>query len=257
MSHKLPYTLTNLGIAMLVLFCVSRINFQPSNSRSDGTSPRELFSGRRVDAKVDFRAGYGEYVQCTVPNTDNTMTARTEDCIVMLPTGNRTGTVKMLSLTTGRIVSRDQFKVLPMPDSAIVRLNDLAKREGRGGSTNATVKKTAERISNNSPSFAAAPTGETHDPIVQPNDEVQHEKEQQPHNEGNVEREEQEVGVSGETDIGDENEPERIEELAVETEQIQKRSVLDMFRNGTDHIQLTARALEVDEKMVVSWETIS
>ena len=27
MSHKLPYELTTLGIAMLVLFCVSRINF--------------------------------------------------------------------------------------------------------------------------------------------------------------------------------------------------------------------------------------
>ena len=79
MSHKLPYTLTNLGIAMLVLFCVSTFNFQPSHSRSDGTSPRELFSGRRVGAKVDFRAGYGGYAQCTVPNTDNSMTARTED----------------------------------------------------------------------------------------------------------------------------------------------------------------------------------
>ena len=109
MSHKLPYTLTTLGIAMLVLFCVSRINFQPSHSRSEKPSPRELFSGRRVDAKLDFRAGYGEYAQCTVPNTDNTMSARTDDCIVMLPTGNRTGTVKMLSLTTGKIVSRDQF----------------------------------------------------------------------------------------------------------------------------------------------------
>ena len=100
MSHKLPYTLTTLGLVMLVLFCVSRINFQPSHSRNDGTSPRELFSGSSVDAKLDFRAGYGEYAQCTVPNTDNSMTAMTEDCIVMLPTGNRTGTVKMLSLTT-------------------------------------------------------------------------------------------------------------------------------------------------------------
>ena len=108
-SHKLPYSLTALRIAMLVLFCVSRMKFQASRSRTDGPSPRELFSGRRVDAKLDFRAGYGEYAQCTVPNTDNTMSARTDDCIVMLPTGNRTGTVKMLSLTTGRIVSRDQF----------------------------------------------------------------------------------------------------------------------------------------------------
>ena len=86
-----------------------------------------------MDGAKDFRAGYGDYVQCTVANTDNSMSARTEDCVVVLPTGNGTGTVKMLSLTTGRIVSRDQFKILPMPDSAIAGLNELAKREGRGG----------------------------------------------------------------------------------------------------------------------------
>ena len=251
MNHKIPYTLTTLGIAMLVLFCVSRMNFQPSHSRSDGPSPRELFSGRRIDAKLDFRAGFGDYAVCTVPNTDNSMASRTEDCIVMLPTGNRTGTVKMLTLTTGRIVSRDQFKILPLPDSAIARLNDLARREGRGGSTSVTVRKIAEKITNDSPSFATAPTGETYDPIVQLNDEVQQEEGQQPHNEGNVEwtLEEPEMGVSGEADEpGDENESERTEERTVEPEQIQRRSVLDMFRNGTDHTQLTVRASEADEK---------
>ena len=127
-AHKLPYNLTTLGIAMLVLFCVSRLNFQVSHSRVGGASPRELFSGRRVDGALDFRAGYGDYAQCTVADTDNSMAARTEDCVVVLPTGNRTGTVKMLSIATGRIVSRDQFKILPMPDSAIARLNELARR---------------------------------------------------------------------------------------------------------------------------------
>ena len=129
-----------------------------------------------MDAKLDFRAGYGDYAQCTIPNTDNSMTARTDDCVVMLPTGNRTGTVKMLSLTTGRIVSRDQFRILPMPDSAIERLNHLARKEGRGGSAPATVIKTAERIMDDSPSFAAVPTGEAIDPIVQINNELQREE---------------------------------------------------------------------------------
>ena len=73
MSHKLPYELTTLGIAMLVLFCVSRINFQASRSRNGGPCPRELFSGRRADGAKDFRAAYGDYAQCTVPNTDNSM----------------------------------------------------------------------------------------------------------------------------------------------------------------------------------------
>ena len=97
---------------------------QVSHSRTGGASPRELFPGRGVDGALDFRAGYGDYAQCTVANTDNTIAARTEDCVVVLPTGNRTGTVKMLFVTTGRIVSRDQFKMVPMPDSAIARLNE-------------------------------------------------------------------------------------------------------------------------------------
>ena len=79
----------------------------------------------------DFRAGFGEYTQCTVRNSDRSMKSRTEDCIVMLPTGNRTGSIKMLSIRTGKLVSRDQFKLLPMPSTVIARLNDMAAREGR------------------------------------------------------------------------------------------------------------------------------
>ena len=142
MAHKLPFTLNIVGISMLVLFCVSRINFQFSGTNtSSGSSPREIFSGRRVDGNLDFKVGFGEYVQATVPKTDSSMNSRTEDCITMLPTGNRTGSVKMLSLATGRIVCRDQFRVLPMPQSAIDRLNALAVKDGRklikqGGMTN-------------------------------------------------------------------------------------------------------------------------
>ena len=128
---RLPFTLTNLGNTMLVLYCVSRINCQQSGSRPGGLSPRELFSGRRVDGSKDFRAAFGDYAVCTTPKTNSTMASRTEDCIVMLPTGNRTGSVKMLSLTTGHIVTRDQFKILPMPQSIIQALNAMALKEGK------------------------------------------------------------------------------------------------------------------------------
>ena len=128
---RLPFTLTDLGNTMLVLYCVSRINCQQSGSRPGGLSPRELFSGRRVDGTLDFRAAFGDYAVCTVPNKNNTMESRTEDCIVMLPTHNRTASFKMMSLTSGRIVSRDHFKILPMPQSVIQTLNSWALREGK------------------------------------------------------------------------------------------------------------------------------
>ena len=103
-SHELPFTLTALGVAMLVLFCVPRINYQTSESRHGEDCPRVVFTGRQVNARLDYRIGFGKYAQCTVPNTDATMAARTEDCVAMLPTGNRTGSVKMMSISTGRLV---------------------------------------------------------------------------------------------------------------------------------------------------------
>lgn len=130
-SHHLPFTLTTLRIAMLVLFCVSRLNYQTSGKGYRDESLRVSFSGSQVNQLLDYRAAFGEYAQCTVPNTDSTMNARTEDCIVMLPTSNRTGSVKMVSIRTGRLVTSDQFKILPMSSPVIARLNDMAAADGR------------------------------------------------------------------------------------------------------------------------------
>ena len=130
-AHHLPFTLSTVGIAMCVLYCVSRLNYEPAGLREWGPSPREAFIGRKPDGKRDFRCSFGDYAQCTVPNTDSTLKSRTEDCVVMLPLGNRTGTVRMLSLASGRLVNRDQFRILPMPESVIKRLNALALADGR------------------------------------------------------------------------------------------------------------------------------
>jgi hypothetical protein len=43
MTGRLPFTLTGLGISMLILFCVSRHNFQRSGSR-EGLCPREALT---------------------------------------------------------------------------------------------------------------------------------------------------------------------------------------------------------------------
>ena len=88
-NGRIPFTPTELCLTYLALYCVARINCQQSGSRPGGLSPRELFSERRVDGNLDFRAAYGDCAICTVPNTNNSMQSRTEDCIVMLPTHSR------------------------------------------------------------------------------------------------------------------------------------------------------------------------
>ena len=56
-SHQLPFTLTTLGVAMLVLFCVSRLNYQTSGTGSSAKSPRVAFSGRQVNATCESDCG--------------------------------------------------------------------------------------------------------------------------------------------------------------------------------------------------------
>ena len=130
-AYHLPFTLSSVGIVMCVLYVVSRLNYEPYGEREYGPSPREAFIGRKPDGKRDFRCSFGDYVQCTVPKTDSSLKSRTEDCVVMLPLGNRTGTVRMLSLATGKLVNRDQFTILPMPESVIKKMNSLALADGR------------------------------------------------------------------------------------------------------------------------------
>ena len=131
-SHHLPFPLSTLGLTFLVLFCVSRLNFQCTAARPKGPSPRQAFTGRPSDAQIDFRCAFGDYVQAAAPSTSNSLASRTDDCICLLPTGNRTGSVKMLSLATGKVMTRDTFTILPIPSSAIQRLNQLARADGRG-----------------------------------------------------------------------------------------------------------------------------
>jgi hypothetical protein len=57
MTGRLPFTITFLGIAMLILYCESRLNYQKLGVT--GGCPREEFSGRRVDGNRDFRAPLG------------------------------------------------------------------------------------------------------------------------------------------------------------------------------------------------------
>ena len=148
-NYSLPFIMTRILIIMCVLFCVSRINLQASSTATDKTSPLEQFTGRKLDAKRDLRVQFGDYIQATVPVTDNSMTERTQGCIALLPTGNLTGSVKMLCLATNAIVTRDQFVVLPMPDIVTKHITLAAETEGYSRSTDpmfdcATSNTTAE-----------------------------------------------------------------------------------------------------------------
>ena len=103
---------------------------QSSRTSIDHTSPLEQFYGIKLDAKRDLRVRFGDYLEATVPNTDNTMAARTAGCITLLPAGNLTGSVYVCMLGFKEVVKKDQFRILPTPDTVITHLDKLAALDG-------------------------------------------------------------------------------------------------------------------------------
>ena len=75
---SLCFVISVFLIKHLVLFCVSRCNLFP-NARNP-IPPKESLTGRKINANIDFRGGFCDYVQTTVATTDNTMRYRTETC---------------------------------------------------------------------------------------------------------------------------------------------------------------------------------
>jgi hypothetical protein len=129
-STSLPFVMTKLLLAFCVLFCVSRLNLLPSATCMDKVSPHEQFTGMKLDYSRDLRCVFCDYVQATVPNTDNSLSTRTLGCVTLLPTGNLTGSVKMWCLSTKTVLTRDQFRILPMPDLVCEYISRQALLEG-------------------------------------------------------------------------------------------------------------------------------
>jgi hypothetical protein len=68
---RLPFALNILGLSLLILFCIPRLNYQHTSTRPGGLTPREAFIGQRVAAEKDFRAAFGDSVIYTEPCSTN------------------------------------------------------------------------------------------------------------------------------------------------------------------------------------------
>jgi len=134
-EHSLPYVMPRLLLIFCVLYAVRCTNFRPNSNSMDNTSPFEQFTGLKPDVKRDLRCGLGDLVQATVPTTDNSMKARTQGCICLLPTDNATGSVKMWALGTDAVVTRDAFTIVPATPELCKYISLIAEKQGftRGG----------------------------------------------------------------------------------------------------------------------------
>jgi hypothetical protein len=60
---------------------------------------------------------------------DNSMATRTTGAIALRPTGNTQGSYLFYSLDTGRVLTRNQWTALPMPNEVIDHVQALARRD--------------------------------------------------------------------------------------------------------------------------------
>jgi hypothetical protein len=88
----------------------------------------ELLLHRKIDAALDVRAGFGDYVQTNeagIITHKNGNSARTTGAIFLGQRHNLTGTAAFLSLNTKHVIERDHWTALPMPAEVITFLNKM------------------------------------------------------------------------------------------------------------------------------------
>ena len=132
-THGLPFRrLPKLLLVSMVADVIRCLNMLPvAHGVSDALSPLSIVTGA---PRPDFNAmklEFGSYVQILdAVGPTNTNRARTFGAIALLPTGNAHGDYYFLSLATGRArVSRHRWHELLIPDTAIARVEALAKAE--------------------------------------------------------------------------------------------------------------------------------
>jgi hypothetical protein len=134
MAHGMPYKrLPQLMITHMVADTVRCLNQFPwTNGISSTLSPASIVTGLGNPDYNQMRLEFGAYVQLFEDNDpSNTLRSRSLGAIALTPTGNAQGDYFFMSLATGKRISRHAWTVLPIPDTAIARVEKIALNEGQ------------------------------------------------------------------------------------------------------------------------------
>ena len=132
--HGLPYRrLPKLLLRHMVTDAVRCLNLFPwSAGISDTLSPSAIVTGQPRPDFNSMRLELGSYVQLFDDHdTTNTPHSRTMGAIALGPTGNAQGAYHFLSLASGARLSRHRWTELPIPDTAIARVEALGLQDGQ------------------------------------------------------------------------------------------------------------------------------
>jgi hypothetical protein len=106
--------------------------FPAKGGISANYSPYTILTGQAIDFKKHLAIPFGSYVQANNKNDpSNTNAPRTLDCIYLgLVMDNRQGGHKLLHLGTGKVITRPQVKKIPMSDTIIRAVENMARCQG-------------------------------------------------------------------------------------------------------------------------------
>ena len=127
-EHGVPFRVANRFARWVAYSCVAAIN--ASRSVENNISPRESFTGVKLDYKRDLRVAFGDYAQVSIAESGNSGPgARTVSAIALCHTGNSKGTVVWYDLKKETEFRATTWTPLPMPDIVFERLEQMADRD--------------------------------------------------------------------------------------------------------------------------------
>lgn len=123
---SLPYRLPRNLLKWCVYYAATMINIMPRVS-GIGVSGREAFTGSKVSYKKDIAVSFGQYamVYRHGGHPNRVTQERSAGCIALLPVMNGRGSYRFYCLATGKVITSDNFTTLPMPDEAIIAMDNL------------------------------------------------------------------------------------------------------------------------------------
>lgn len=135
LEYRLPKTLLDY----LVFYAIKCINALPTKHNNINISPYELFTGRKIDFKRDFRIKFGQFVQLFNDNSlkkNDVFTPRTIDAISLITNDNIQGSVLFYVIESSKIVARDRWKEIEINKEIIEKINKISNTTGIGKHNN-------------------------------------------------------------------------------------------------------------------------
>ena len=111
---------------LCIQYCVQRWHHMSVDNGPSDTSPWEGMTGKRPDAKYDYRRQFGQYVQYLENDTtNNTSDPRTHGALALFPAGSNIWYYRRLS--DGKVRRRGRAIEMPISAEIISYINDRAE----------------------------------------------------------------------------------------------------------------------------------